>query len=46
MGPEKDVSVLGEQVRGTAWNGTGIGYGVRGSNRIDLTFRLQGTQEE
>lgn len=45
MGPEKNVTVLREQVRGTVWDGTGIGYGVRGSNRVDLTTRLQGKQK-
>jgi hypothetical protein len=46
MGPEKDISVLGDQVRGTTWDGTGIGYGVRGSNRVDLTLRLQRKQTQ
>jgi hypothetical protein len=42
MGPEKDVSLLRNETKGEAWTATGIGYGVRGSRREDLTIRLQG----
>jgi hypothetical protein len=45
MGPEKNISVLGDQVKGITWDGTGIGYGVRGSRRVDLTLRLQGKHD-
>ncbi|KAJ9612643.1 hypothetical protein H2200_004240 [Cladophialophora chaetospira] len=40
MGPEQDISVLVNQTNGIRWDGTGVGYGVRGSRREDLTIRL------
>lgn len=42
MGPEQDISVLVNQTNGIRWDGTGVGYGVRGSRREDLTIRLGG----
>ena len=42
MGPEQDISVLANQTNGIRWDGAGIGYGVRGSRREDLTIRLEG----
>ncbi|EMD00687.1 hypothetical protein BAUCODRAFT_135482 [Baudoinia panamericana UAMH 10762] len=41
MGPEVDISVLDGRLNDTAWDITGIGYGVRGSNREDLTLRFK-----
>ena len=41
VGPEQPVSVLEDQMRGVKWDGTGVGYGVRGSRREDLTIRLE-----
>jgi hypothetical protein len=43
MGPEQNISVLQGQIDGVEWDTTGIGYGVRGSKRQDLTIRLEGT---
>ncbi|OCT54579.1 hypothetical protein CLCR_11449 [Cladophialophora carrionii] len=40
MGPEQNISVLANQTTGVRWDGTGIGYGVRGSHREDLTIRF------
>lgn len=42
MGPEQNVSVLADQMTGVKWDGTGVGYGVRGSNLQDLTIRFEG----
>lgn len=42
MGPEQPISVLSEQMDGISWDATGVGFGVRGSNRTDLTLRLEG----
>lgn len=42
MGPEQSLSILSSQLEGVNWDGTGIGYGVRGSRREDLTIRLEG----
>ena len=42
MGPEVGMEKLEEQVRGIEWDGTGVGYGVRGSRLQDLTIRLEG----
>ena len=42
MGPEQSISVLANQTKGVKWDGTGVGYGVRGSRREDLTIRLEG----
>jgi hypothetical protein len=42
MGPEQPLSVLDKQMGDIHWTATGIGYGVRGSNRTDLTLRLEG----
>ncbi|KAB5581024.1 hypothetical protein GE09DRAFT_1051482 [Coniochaeta sp. 2T2.1] len=41
MGPEQNVSVLAAQIQGTTWDGTGIGYGVRGGRSHELTTRLE-----
>ncbi|KIX09399.1 uncharacterized protein Z518_00478 [Rhinocladiella mackenziei CBS 650.93] len=41
MGPEQPVSVLASQVQGIHWDGTGVGYGVRGSRLENLTVRLE-----
>ncbi|EXJ63244.1 hypothetical protein A1O7_03691 [Cladophialophora yegresii CBS 114405] len=40
MGPEQDINVLAKQTNGVRWDGTGIGYGVRGSHLEDLTVRF------
>ena len=45
MGPEQNMSVLAHQMHGTRWDGTGIGYGVRGGTSEDLTIRLGGEHE-
>ena len=42
MGPEQDVKLLDNELKGTNWAGTGVGYGVRGSRRQDLTIRREG----
>lgn len=42
MGPEQGISVLENELKGVKWDGTGVGYGVRGSRRQDLTIRLEG----
>ena len=42
MGPEVDTSVLQKQIRGHNWDGTGVGYGVRGSRLENLTVRFTG----
>lgn len=42
MGPELNLSVLANQVAGTYWHGTGVGYGVRGSHLQNLTIRFAG----
>jgi hypothetical protein len=42
MGPEQDISVLENELKSIRWDGTGVGYGVRGSRRQDLTIRLEG----
>ncbi len=44
MGPEQNMSVLADQMAGINWDGTGVGYGVRGSNLANLTVRLGGKQ--
>lgn len=41
-GPEKDRAIYAERLRGRRWQGTGVGYGVRGSRLPDLTVRLEG----
>ncbi|KAI9705289.1 MAG: hypothetical protein M1820_005288 [Bogoriella megaspora] len=43
MGPEQSMSVLDGRLQGIAWGVNGIGFGVRGSNRDDLTVRLKDT---
>ena len=40
MGPEQNISVLANQIDGVHWDGTGVGYGIRGSHREDLTIRF------
>jgi hypothetical protein len=42
MGPEQPVSVLEDQLKGINWDGTGVGFGVRGSPLQNLTVRLEG----
>lgn len=42
MGPEQPISVLANQTNGIHWDGTGIGYGVRGSHLENLTVRFTG----
>ena len=42
MGPEEGIEKLEEQVRGIEWDGTGVGYGVRGSRLEELTIRFEG----
>ncbi|KAF2665557.1 hypothetical protein BT63DRAFT_442934 [Microthyrium microscopicum] len=41
MGPEQNLSVLAGQMEGNHWDGTGIGYGVRGAHLPELTIRLE-----
>ncbi|KAK5467342.1 hypothetical protein LTS15_000314 [Exophiala xenobiotica] len=43
MGPEQPLSVLSGQMDGINWDGTGVGYGVRGSSLENLTLRFAGT---
>lgn len=43
MGPEQPLSVLSGQMDGINWDGTGVGYGVRGSRLENLTLRFTGT---
>jgi hypothetical protein len=42
MGPEVPITVLENQIRNGShvWDGTGIGYGVRGSHLVNLTSRF------
>nr|KAK5442249.1 hypothetical protein LTR18_006102 [Exophiala xenobiotica] len=40
MGPEQPLSVLSGQMDGINWDGTGVGYGVRGSRLVNLTLRF------
>jgi hypothetical protein len=42
MGPEVDMSVMEEAMQGQTWHGTGVGYGMRGSQRPDVTIRFEG----
>ena len=42
MGPEKGTGVLIKQINGTKWDGAGVGFGVRGSNRPDVTVLFGG----
>lgn len=42
MGPEQPISVLSDQLEGINWDGTGVGFGVRGSPLQNLTVRLEG----
>jgi hypothetical protein len=41
MGPEVPTSTLEQKMRGTRWDGTGVGYGVRGARLPELTVRLE-----
>ncbi|RVX69770.1 hypothetical protein B0A52_06415 [Exophiala mesophila] len=41
-GPEQDVGIYADRLRGKKWQGTGVGYGVRGARLPDLTVRLEG----
>ncbi|KAH7310618.1 hypothetical protein B0I35DRAFT_481924 [Stachybotrys elegans] len=41
MGPEIDMSVMEEAMQGQTWHGTGVGYGMRGSQRPDVTIRFE-----
>jgi hypothetical protein len=41
-GPELDNKIIEDQLCGREWHGTGVGFGMRGSNRPDLTIRLEG----
>ena len=43
MGAEAPIEKLEEQMKDTRWDGTGVGYGVRGARLPDLTIRLEGT---
>lgn len=43
MGAEAPIEKLEEQMKGIRWDGTGVGYGVRGARLPDLTVRLEGT---
>ncbi|KIW55788.1 hypothetical protein PV05_04513 [Exophiala xenobiotica] len=43
MGPEQPLSVLSGQMDGINWDGTGVGYGVRGSRLENLTLRFTDT---
>lgn len=42
MGPEEPLEKLEEQLRGIDWDGTGVGYGVRGARLPELTVRFEG----
>jgi len=42
MGPEQPISKLSDQLKGINWDGTGVGFGVRGSPLQNLTVRLEG----
>jgi hypothetical protein len=46
MGPEESMNVLADQVYGINWDGTGVGYGVRGSHLENLTIRFGGKNFE
>lgn len=41
-GPEQDVGIYADRLKGRKWQGTGVGYGVRGTRLPDLTIRLEG----
>lgn len=43
MGPEQNINNLSDQMNDIEWDGTGVGYGVRGSHLEDLTIRFTGT---
>lgn len=42
MGPDQGIEVLEQQMRGVRWDGTGVGYGVRGARLPELTVRFEG----
>jgi hypothetical protein len=42
MGPEESRSVLERELGQINWAVTGVGFGVRGSKRDDVTSRLEG----
>ena len=41
FGPETDVKILGEQFKDINWSGMGVGFGVRGSRRPDITIQFE-----
>lgn len=46
MGPEEPITVLENELRGISWDGTGVGYGVRGSSMPELTVRFEGKSSD
>lgn len=43
VGPEEDYAkILEDQLCGTQWHGTGVGYGLRSSRLENLTIQLEG----
>jgi hypothetical protein len=41
FGPETDIKTFGEEFRDINWSGLGVGFGVRGSRREDLTIQFE-----
>lgn len=43
VGPEEDYNqILMEEMSGTKWHGTVVGYGLRSAKAQDLTVQLEG----
>ncbi|USW50530.1 hypothetical protein Slin15195_G038490 [Septoria linicola] len=43
LGPEVPISKLRERMKGITWEGTGVGFGERGSNSLELTVQFTKT---
>ena len=41
FGPEVNIKVLGDQFGDIHWSGMGVGFGVRGSRREDITIQFE-----
>lgn len=42
-GPEMDISLLANEMKGVDWHVTGIGFGMRGANNTEAVGRFEGT---
>jgi hypothetical protein len=42
MAPEEDLSILTKEIGNISWDVGIIGFGIRGSNRTDLTIHFAG----